>query len=169
MPIEKKLLQGTQNVTRERLKQEPQYTGEENHMITLPPDDLSVPAQALWTSIVAQLASVGLNFPSNYEYIEAYCRLWEMREQAYQDYLKEGRYVVEGEVVKYTPEGEAYKTGGVKRISQSYKLYTDTIDRMILIGSKLGLTPVDKTKISTRGIGASTKEKNQNKSITVTG
>lgn len=138
-------------------------------MIALPPENLSRQAQSLWTSIVAQLASAGLNFPSNYEYLEAYCQLWEVREQAYKDYLIEGRYVIEGEVVKYTPEGEAYKTGGVKRISQSYKLYTDAIDRMILIGSKLGLTPVDKTKISTRAIGTTTKEKNTRKSIALTG
>lgn len=170
-PIEEKRLIGTENTTRSRRHSEIEYTGEENSMITLPPEDLSIQAQNLWISIVAQHASINLNFPTHYEYLQAYCRLYEIREAAYLDYLKEGRYVMEGEKVLTDLDGNEIRTGGVRRISQSYRLFTDTVKNMIEIGGRLGLTMYDKTKVSSLIVDdkSNRRDKNSQKRITVSG
>ena len=159
-PKEIKELHSTGNITRERRRSEVTYTGESNGEVTLPPDHLGLGGQRLWISLVSQLASVKLNFPSTYEYLESYCRAYEVREESWAEMKEHGMYVM---------EGETDTKPGVRRVSQAYKVYNEQIDKMVLIGAKLGLTPVDKTKISTMIVSDTTKDKNSIKRIGLNG
>jgi phage terminase small subunit len=55
---------------------------------------------------------------------------------------------------------------GVRKINPAYKAYNDAVTQMIALGAKLGLSPVDKTKVNTNLIGKNT-DKNSQKSISV--
>ncbi len=154
IPVEIKELQGTTNGTRERRKAEPRYQSDRNFEITAPPETLTPEAQSLWLSLIAQLASVGLNFPSIYEYLESYCHAWEHKNEAREDLEINGKYL--------------YSIKGERKINPAWTIYQDSLNNMIIIGAKLGLTPVDKTKISTLAID-NTKDKNKAKNISVSG
>ena len=155
-PVELKEILGTKNVTKERRKQEIRYDPERNKEVTMPPDYFGEKAKNLWVSNVAQMASVAMNFPSVYEYMESYCRAYELRESAWIEMMHgEGVYVM---------EGETETKPGVRRMSQSYRVYNEQVEKMVLIGAKLGFTPVDKTRISALIIDTE-KDKNGQKRI----
>lgn len=158
-PLEIKLAKGTQNRTRERLRNEIMPESVDPNYLPLPPSELGPEAAELWTRVCCQQAGVGILFPSTFEYLLGYCRAFEIKEQAWQEVLRDGMYVYEGQTEKHP---------GVRRVSQPYKVYNEQIEKMILLGSKLGLSPVDKTRIS-QSITTSNKDKNSIKRIGVTG
>lgn len=113
----------------------------------MPPAHLNDGAAELWTRITMQLGSIpGLLFPSCFEYVDGYCRQWMIREEAWQDIQRNG----------YTVETDA----GV-RINPQLKVFQEAQSQMVVLGAKLGLSPVDKTKVSTGAIGKNTDKNNQ--------
>lgn len=82
-----------------------------------------------------------------------------MKEEAYKDFRKAGMYVMEGVTAN---------SDGNKRISQEYKVYNDQIEKMVLLGAKLALTPADKSRVSTI-IADTTADRNSIKKIGVGG
>ena len=165
-PIEIKLAQGTANPTRSRreseviIPPEVDLTDSDKQSLPAAPDSLeTAKGRDLWYRVVVQLKSVGLFFPSVYEYAESYCRAYEMKEEAYKDFRKAGMYVMEGVTAN---------SDGNKRISQEYKVYNDQIEKMVLLGAKLALTPADKSRVSTI-IADTTADRNSIKKIGVGG
>ena len=142
------------NLTRARQEKEVRYSGKENFEHTLPPDTLHAAGKILWNKIVAQHASIGLNFPSHYEYLETYCRMHEVREDTWID-LKSGKFYIDDK--------------GIERVKASWKVHTEAIRLMHEIGAKLGLTAADKTRISQNILSDPNADKNNQKRISVTG
>lgn len=165
-PIEVKLANKTNNPTRTRREAEliippdPNLTDEERAALPVAPDSiLTDKGRDLWYRVVVQLRSVGLFFPSVYEYAESYCRAYEVKEDAFKAIKRDGMYVMEG--VTATSDGN-------KRISQEYKVYNEQIDKMVLLGAKLALTPADKSRVSSI-VADPTADKNAQKKIGVFG
>lgn len=162
-PIEIKEAQKTAHQTRSRREAEikmPQELSEMDPMsVPAPPDHLGPLGSALWMRAAVQLKSVGLLFPTVYEYLESYCRCYETKEEAWAYMQENGKYVM---------EGETETRAGTKRICQEYKVYNDQIDKMIALGAKLALTPADKSRVSTI-IADTTSDKNKQKRIGIGG
>lgn len=164
-PIEIKEARGTANATRTRrekelrIPQEVSITEIENAGIPTPPQHLGPNGSDLWYRCAVQLKSVGLLFGSVYEYLESYCRAYELKEEAFAEFKRVGMYVM---------EGESETKPGVKRVSQEYRVYNEQIDKMIALGAKLALTPADKSKVSTI-IADTTADRNSIKKIGVGG
>jgi P27 family predicted phage terminase small subunit len=151
-PIEVKRQRGTGHTTRERLKSEVEYLPVPEHAVPMPPEHLSQDGQELWRRLTVQMASVGILFPSCYEYLEAYCKAIENKEIALKELNEYGMFM------------DDEKVG--RKINPAYKAYNDAVTQMIALGAKLGLSPVDKTKVNTNLIGKNT-DKNSQKSISV--
>lgn len=166
-PVEIKEAQGTANQTTERRLKEvripmpPEITQADADALNIPaaPDHLGPLGRGLWMRAAVQLKSVGLFFPTVYEYLESYCRCYETKEEAWAYMKQHGKYVM---------EGESETKAGVKRVCQEYKVYNDMIDKMVLLGAKLALTPADKSRVSAI-IADTTADKNSQKKITVGG
>lgn len=166
-PIEIKEAQRTVDKTRSRREAEIRIppavdlTDDDRNSLPAAPESLETKkGKDLWYRVVVQLKSVGLFFPSVYEYAESYCRAYELKEEAYKDFRKAGMYVMEGVTAS---------SDGNKRISQEYKVYNDQIDKMVLLGAKLALTPADKSRVSTIVADGTTSDKNSQKRIGVGG
>jgi P27 family predicted phage terminase small subunit len=165
-PKELKILKQTHNTTRERQRSEPEYPAllqlvtysetEDSYEISTPkaPAYLSGSAQNLWDRLCVQLAVMQLFPNSVYEYVENYCRLYDISEAAFDRYMN-------GEV-QTDSEGTEYTTTGNK---DTFRIYKDAVNQMIVIGAKLGFTPADKTKINTNIIGGKATDKNEQKAI----
>jgi P27 family predicted phage terminase small subunit len=167
-PKEIKLLKQTHNSTRERQRGEPSYPPEtqlvsyveteDSYEMTLPmaPDYLSDAAKNLWDRLCAQLAMMRLFPNSVYEYVENYCRLYDIAEDAFDRYMK-------GEEATDS-EGNTYTTKGNK---DTFRIYKDAVNQMTVIGAKLAFTPADKTKVNTLLIDDKTKTKDKNRQKTI--
>jgi P27 family predicted phage terminase small subunit len=172
LPKEVKLLKQTGNSTRERQRGEPSYPGmvqlvtynetEEDFEISVPeaPEYLSEAAKNLWDRLCVQLAVMKLFPNSVYEYVENYCRLYDISEDAFHRYIN-------GEELTDT-EGNSYTVRGNK---DTFRIYKDAVNQMVVIGAKLAFTPVDKTKVNTGLVGDSerTKDKNRQKKVGISG
>lgn len=164
-PIEVKEATKTKNITRARREAElrlPESVDlSDTDLSKLPaaPDHLGQKGADLWYRCAVQLKSVGLLFGSVYEYLESYCRAYELKEEAFAEFKRVGMYVM---------EGETDTKPGVKRVSQEYKVYNEQIDKMMALGAKLALTPADKSKVSTI-IADTTADRNSVKRIGVGG
>jgi P27 family predicted phage terminase small subunit len=154
-PVEVKEVKGTANVTRERERQEIRPESIDADSIPMPPDELGDRGRELWTRIAMQLSSVGILFPSNLEYLEAYCRALEVREISWDEIKRNGIYDEDAK--------------GNRRLSQAYKAYNEQVAQMIALGAKLGLSPVDKTKVSQNIASGKNAGKNDIKRIGVNG
>lgn len=150
---------GTVNVTRERQKNEIMPETVTVDSIPMPPDYLSERGRELWTRLCMQQAGVGILYPGTFEYLEGYCRAYDIKEAAWLEMQEHGWYVW---------EGQTEKSPGVRRVSQAYKVYNEQVQVMLAIGAKLGISPVDKTKVS-QTIASRTADKNSIKRIGVTG
>lgn len=164
-PIEVKEATKTAHTTRTRREKElriptvAEVTDDEKLSIPSAPDHLGAKGSDLWYRCAVQLKSVGLLFGSVYEYLESYCRAYELKEEAFAEFKRVGMYVM---------EGESETKPGVKRVSQEYRVYNEQIDKMIALGAKLALTPADKSKVSTI-IADTTADRNSIKKIGVGG
>lgn len=127
--------------------------------IPAPPEGLGELGRNLWMRAAVQLKSVGLFFATVYEYLESYCRAYELKEEAWEAIRNGGMYVM---------EGESETKPGVKRVSQEYKVYNEQIEKMAMLGAKLALTPADKSRVTTI-IADTTADKNSVKRIGVGG
>jgi P27 family predicted phage terminase small subunit len=155
VPVEVKEARGTVNVTRERERQEIRPESIDADSIPMPPDELGERGRELWMRLAMQLAGVGILFPSVLEYLEAYCRALESRERAWEE-IKDGAFY-------------EYDDKGHRRISAAYKIYNEQVSLMVLLGAKLGLSPIDKTKVSQTIAGGKNAGKNDIKRIGVNG
>lgn len=154
-PLELKIAKGTNNATREELRAE--ITPESidvNETTPPPPADLTDSGREVWARLCEQQGSVGILFPSTLDYIHAYCRAHDLREYFFSEIQAHGVYTED-------------KRAGT-RMSQAYKAYNEQVNIMLAIGGKLGLSPVDKTKVS-QIIVDKTALKNAKKRIGVLG
>jgi len=164
-PIEIKEAQGTSNKTRSRREKEIRIPEKvdldqiDASKLPAPPENLVGPGRDLWMRAAVQLKSVGLLFPSVYEYLESYCMAYEIKEQMWKEIKRDGMFVI---------EGETETKAGVKRKSQEYLIYQEQIEKMIALGAKLVLSPADKSKVSSI-IADPTADKNSIKRIGIGG
>ena len=162
IPIEEKKARGTVNVTRERRKGEPVFgmgmasLNHETGAVTIPvaPDDLSPEAKAIWDRTGYQLASVEIFADSVYEYLYFYCQNYDVARAAWKEYGGVTTIMNDKAEVKVNP---------------AWKVYKEAVSQMIVIGAKLGFSPVDKTKINAQIVQGSIKDKNSVKKIGVNG
>ncbi len=147
IPVELKELTGTSNKTRERRKSEPRYPVV-HESFSVAPNDLSEEAKEIWGRVALQLHSTGLFFPSVYEYLHSYCRAYIHAQGAL-------KYLEEYGILKDDEKGQV--------VNPALKVYNDAVTQMILIGGKLGLSPVDKSKISISTFKNNNIDKNNQK------
>jgi P27 family predicted phage terminase small subunit len=99
-----------------------------------PPDDLKGEARAEWDRIVPELDSLGLLAKVDRAYLVAYCEAWgtfNLAREALADY---------GPLV-------AGRDGGLVK-NPAAQVMRDAADMMLKFGSRFGLSPSDRTRLS---------------------
>lgn len=130
------------------MSDKPFYEQNGGNLSKSPPDYLGKTAQEAWKRIVPFLLSTGRVERIDTTLVEQYCTTYETYRQAYEDVKTNGAVIAPPPEPLISPTGEQVGEKYIfPRRNPAQAIMQSSSDKLLQIGSKLGLTPKDRQKL----------------------